>query len=370
MRLAGRLVLAPTMAGVALILTLLQSALCAQQDAVEPVYIGADAIGGAVRSATGAEAGVWVIAETTDLPTKFTKIVVTDDKGQYLLPDLPPARYDVWVRGYGLVDSTKVRATPGKVVILRAELAPNAEVAAEYYPTIYRIAVGRLPAQGPARPQGIERNVVISMWDGASPKADLHGTNVDGKRDTYREPKGKEPPSPGYSARGMDVDRNGVVWASLASGHLASFDRRKCKQPLKGAETIGRQCPEGWTLYPFPGPLSADATDPGSAEANGYTWVDRHNTFGLGRDIPIATGDADESLLALVRGKWINLRVPYPMGFCAEGLDGRVDDPNAGWKGRGLWTTFSCRTLSNVENGKGAIGKLVRFQLRPNPVAG
>ena len=78
-----------------------------------------------VRSANGPEAGVWVIAETTDLPTKFIKIVVTDDQGRYVLPELPKANYSVWVRGYGLVNSPKVRAAPGKILDLTAVMAPN-----------------------------------------------------------------------------------------------------------------------------------------------------------------------------------------------------------------------------------------------------
>ena len=138
----------------------------------------------------------------------------------------------------------------------------------------------------------------------------------------------------------MDIDRNGVVWAPLASGHLASFDRRKCKGPLNGPTATGKHCPEGWTLYPFPGPQFANVTDSGSAEASYYTWVDQFDTFGLGKNVPIATGNANESLLALVDGKFVNLRVPYPMGFYAKGMDGRIDDPNAGWKGKGLWATY------------------------------
>src|SRR5207244_3633681 len=78
------------------------------------VAVDADDIGGVVGSSKGPEAGVWVIAETTDLPTRFIRIVVTDDQGRYLVPDLPKANYDVWVRGFGLIDSAKVRATPGK----------------------------------------------------------------------------------------------------------------------------------------------------------------------------------------------------------------------------------------------------------------
>src|SRR5438067_8164277 len=93
------------------------------------VSIDNDDIGGVVTSSKGTEAGVWVIAETTDLPTKFAKIVVTDDRGRYLLPDLPKANYTVWVRGYGLVDSQKVSVTPGKTLNLTAVVAPDARAA-------------------------------------------------------------------------------------------------------------------------------------------------------------------------------------------------------------------------------------------------
>ena len=71
-------------------------------------------LSGTVTSAKGPEAGVWVIAETTDLPTRFAKIVVTDDRGRYSLPDMPAANYQVWVRGYGLVDSPKVASEAGR----------------------------------------------------------------------------------------------------------------------------------------------------------------------------------------------------------------------------------------------------------------
>ena len=98
--------------GVAALLASLQGALNAGQP-TQRVPIDNDDIGGVVTSATGPEAGVWVIAETTDLPTKFVKIVVTDESGRYVLPDLPKANFTVWVRGYGLVDSPKVKATPG-----------------------------------------------------------------------------------------------------------------------------------------------------------------------------------------------------------------------------------------------------------------
>src|SRR6185503_4770011 len=98
-----------------------------------------------------------------------------------------------------------------------------------------------------------------------------------------------EPPMPGYSPRGGDVDRNGVYWTALASGHMASFDRRKCKGPLNGPNATGQHCPEGWTLYPEPLPQLKGVTESGSAEASYYTWVDWHDSLGLGENVQIDT---------------------------------------------------------------------------------
>jgi hypothetical protein len=98
----------------------------------------------------------------------------------------------------------------------------------------------------------------------------------------------------------------------------------------------GDQCPEGWTLYQYLGPGFAGIGD-NSAEASYYTWVDQHKTLGLRNDVPISTGNESDALLALVDGKWVVLRVPYPLSFYAKGMDGRIDDPNAGWKGHGVW---------------------------------
>ena len=117
----------------------------AQQSTGAAVRIDNDDIGGVVTSANGPEAGVWVIAETTDLPTKFAKIVVTDDQGRYVMPDLPKANYSIWVRGYGLVDSPKVKAAPGKILNLKAVVAPNEAAAAEYYPAIYWYSMLKIP---------------------------------------------------------------------------------------------------------------------------------------------------------------------------------------------------------------------------------
>src|SRR5262245_18488005 len=683
----------------------------AQQGLPPPVSIGTTDLGGVVTGPHGPEAGVWVIAETTDLPTRYIKSLATEDRGRYVIPDLPRASYEVWVRGYGLADTAKVRSEPGKIVNFTATAAPNAKAAAEVYPSIYwysmlkvppkhefpvgnvktqsewlnvvktngcftchalgnkatrtippefgdmksedawarrilsgqamtnmannigrmhapqavklfadwtdRIAAGELPAAQPRRPQGRERNVVITQWDFSEPKFYLHDiistdkrkptvnanglvygateestdfvpivdpvnhralqvkmpvrdpktrsskenamqpspywggeviwdsqasmhnpmmdekgqvwftsrvgpaanpdfckkgsehpsakvfpvnesnrhlsmldpktgkitlirtcypthhlvfaedanntlwmsaggpqsgvlgwldrkkfeetgdeqasqgwtpividTNGNGKRDEWGEPnqpvdpaKDKrvvgalygigvnpqdgtiwgsvltfpgyvirvnpgpnpsetalaeiyEPPAPGYGPRGFDIDRNGVAWVPLASGHMASFDRRKCKGPLNGpASATGRHCPEGWTLYPFPGPQLQNVPDTGSAEASYYTWVDQFDTFGLGRDVPWATGNANESLMALVDGQWLNFVVPYPLGFYAKWMDGRIDDPNAGWKGKGVWATYGTRAPFHLETGKGTRPKVVKFQLRPDPLA-
>jgi hypothetical protein len=260
---------------IAALLALSADRLSSQQSA--GIQIDNDDIGGVVTSAKGLEAGVWVIAETNELPTKFAKIVVTDERGRYLVPDLPKANYNIWVRGYGLVDSPKVKAAPGKIINLRAVVARDAAAAAEYYPSNYwyamlkipdksefplgkansqgqwlagiktlgcnschqlgskttrtiskslgefktssdawdrrvlsgqaseimirnlndieptralklfaewtdRIARGELPASKPARPQGIERNVVVTLWDWATPKAYLHDEIASDKR--------------------------------------------------------------------------------------------------------------------------------------------------------------------------------------------
>jgi hypothetical protein len=176
-------------------------------------------------------------------------------------------------------------------------------------------------------------------------------------------------PIEGYGPRGMDVDRNGVVWAPMGSGHLASFDRRKCTGPLNGPEATGQHCPEGWTFYPEPMPQFQGVTDRGSVSGSYYAWVDQFNTLGLGDNVPISTANAADGLHVLKDGQWVTLRVPYPMGFYAKWLEGRIDDPNAGWKGRGLWATYGGRTPFHLETGKGTMGKVLHFQLRPDPLA-
>jgi hypothetical protein len=685
--------------------------------AQQSVDVSAADIGGVVASSKGPEAGVWVIAETTDLPTKFARIVVTDDQGRYLIPNLPTANYSVWVRGYGLVDSPKMRATPGMTLDLTAIPAPNAAAAAHYYPAIYwytlmkippasefggkgaipekitqndwlrqmnnvdcigchqlgqestrtipaalghfnsgedawirrtqsgqsgeqmtnrlagqfggvpykyfgdwtdRIAKGEVPKIEPPRPQGIERNVVITSWEWSTPDKYLHDlissdrrnptvnaygplfgspeystdnmpildpktnkvsffkmpvrdpempvslgpghagtvkpmadsaywgsevlwdtrannhnsmfdkqgrvwltatvrgmdnpawckkgseneyakvfpldksprqaamldpksmkysfvdtcfathhpqfgydadntlwfsgtgqvagwvntkvfdetgdaqkaqgwapwvldTNGNGKLDEFVEPNapadpakdrrvtaGSGPysvmpnpkdgsiwyaigtfggppgflrfdpktklsevyyiPKPGFGIRGGDIDSNGVLWGSGSSGHLMSFDRSKCKGPLNGPSATGNHCPEGWAFYKYPGPGFEGFPDT-SAEASYYTWVDQHNTLGLGENVPISTANLSDGFVAFKDGKMVSLRIPYPLGFYAKGLDGRIDDPNAGWKGRGLWSTNGDRTPWLMETGKSSSPRAVHIQVRPDPLA-
>ncbi len=174
----------------------------------------------------------------------------------------------------------------------------------------------------------------------------------------------------GYSPRGMDVDSDGVVWTVLSSGHLASFDRRECAGPLNGPTATGRHCDEGWTLHPFPGPNYQGATDSASADSAYYNFTDRFNLLGVGENIQLVTGNLSEGVLALVDGEFRTFRVPYPLGsFFAKGLDGRIDDPDAGWKGRGVWTTSGSRAPFHAEGGTDNVAPVFRFQVRPDPLA-
>ena len=180
-----------------------------------------------------------------------------------------------------------------------------------------------------------------------------------------------DPAQTGHAPRGVDVDRNGVIWTALSgSGHMASFDRSRCRV-LNGPDATGQHCPEGWTLYPTPGPQMRGVTDPGSADYHYYNWVDQFGTLGLGPNVPIAPGSGSDSLLALMpdTGEWVVLRVPYPLGFFARGLDGRIDDVDAGWKGRGLWANYGSNLNWHIEGGQGRRSAIIHFQLRPDPLA-
>ncbi len=176
------------------------------------------------------------------------------------------------------------------------------------------------------------------------------------------------PPRPGAGPRGVDVDSHGTVWVALGgSGHLARFDRGKCRQTW-GA---GEQCAEGWTLYRSPGPLMRTgngAADRQSADFHYYLFVDQFDTLGLGKDIVVLNGTGSDSLLAFdpARETFTVIRVPYPLDTYTRGLDGRIDDPNGGWKGRGLWFTNGLDPIIHSEVPRSYVAHV---QLRPDPLA-
>ena len=193
------------------------------------------------------------------------------------------------------------------------------------------------------------------------------------KAEVYEPPYDPEgdPDAWGYGPRGIDVDRNGLVWTALGgSGHVASFDRGKCRV-LDGPRATGQHCAEGWTLYPTPGPRMQGVEGSANADYHYYHWVDQFDTLGLGENVPITTGTTSDALLVLLpeTGEWVTMRVPYPLGFYSRGLDGRIDDPDAGWKGRGVWASFNTGSTFHLEGGKGMTSEIVRFQIRPDPLA-
>jgi streptogramin lyase len=176
------------------------------------------------------------------------------------------------------------------------------------------------------------------------------------------------PPVPGLGPRGIDVDTKGIVWTALGgSGHLARFDRSRCKRTWGP----GDQCPEGWTLWKTPGPQfkSVQAIDGGgSIDMHYYLWVDQFDTLGMGRDTVIVNGTVSDSLIAFNQETktFTVIRIPYPLNTFTRGLDGRIDDPDAGWKGRGVWFTNGLDPVVHSEIPKSYVGKV---QLRPNPLA-
>jgi hypothetical protein len=209
--------------------------------------------------------------------------------------------------------------------------------------------------------------MIVRMDLGSNPPETCH---AEAYVPPYYNPKA--PGKLGYLPRGIDIDRNGLVWTGLAgSGQLASFDRKKCKV-LTGPESFdGQHCVEGWTLYDVPGPQMKNIPDGGSTDFLYGNWVDQFDTLGLGANVPIATGTGSDSLLALMPDtkKWVVLRVPYPLGFYTRNLAGRIDDANAGWKGRGLWAGNEARNTWHQEGGKGMRSEAVHFQMRPDPLA-
>jgi hypothetical protein len=184
----------------------------------------------------------------------------------------------------------------------------------------------------------------------------------------YEPPKLSDGSYAAFNARAVDVDSNGVAWVDFGSGHLGKFDRRKCKV-LNGPTATGQHCPEGWSIYLSPGP-KITGTEAG-ADWHYLMFMDQFDVLGMGKDIPITPGTNSDSLLALMPDteRWVVMRVPYPRGFYSRGMDERIDDPSTGWKGRGLWSDYAEVPLWHIEGGEGTVGKAVKFQLRPDPLA-
>src|SRR3989441_5675405 len=197
----------------------------AQQPTPPAVRSDGDNIGGIVRSARGPEAGVWVIAETTELPTKYAKMVVTDDQGRYVIPDLPTANYSVWVRGYGLVDSPRVRAKPGQQLNLTAVPAPDERAAAHYYPAIYWYSMMKMP---PAKDFGgateIPKNITRELWRQRMGNVDCIGCHQLGQESTRTVP-----------AQFGQFKSGAEAWARrIGSGHTGEFMMNRLAVQLAG----------------------------------------------------------------------------------------------------------------------------------------
>ncbi len=178
--------------------------------------------------------------------------------------------------------------------------------------------------------------------------------------------------SAAFGGRGVSVDSKGTAFVAYSSGQLGRIMRSKCKVLSGPSVAEGQHCPEGWTFFDAPGP-KMPGVKVGTADYHYLLWVDLHDTFGLGKDTPIIAGSNSDSLLAFDQKteKYNILRVPYPLGFHTRGLDGRIDDPKAGWKGKGLYATYSSQPVWHQEGGDdGASGpQMVKFQIRPDPLA-
>jgi hypothetical protein len=192
------------------------------------------------------------------------------------------------------------------------------------------------------------------------------------KAEVYQPPQqgGKKMGAQG----GVTVDSQGVVWANWrTSDNITSFDRRKCKV-TNGPTATGQQCPEGWTAYRKTGPMFQNSTV--NADLNYLIWVDRQDAVGLGKDAKYTYPINSDSALALLpSGQFVSLRIPYPMGFYTRHAHARIDDEKAGWKGRGMWSEYMSFAVWHTEGtggttgGKGQKAKVVKFQVRPNPLA-
>jgi hypothetical protein len=208
-------------------------------------------------------------------------------------------------------------------------------------------------------------SVIYRLDPGADPPASC-------VTEAYEPPRMPDGTYAAFGARGISIDSQGIAWVAFNDGHIGRFDRRRCRV-FRGPEATGQQCSEGWEIKTTPGPgFQGTASSQGNTDYLYQSWVDRHNVLGLGRDIPIFNGAMSDSLIAYLPDdeQFLTFRVPYPLGFYSRWVDGRIDDATAGWKGRGYWATYSTMTNWHVENNGEERGPhLVKFQLRPDPLA-
>ena len=186
-----------------------------------------------------------------------------------------------------------------------------------------------------------------------------------------------EPPpsvmNPGaYGSGGLHLTTEGVAWQDWrGSGHFARFDRSRCED-ISGPQADGQGCPEGWTFFRMDKPVYQNAEAfPINSDESYLTQVDHHDVLGLGRDVPLY-GVVNTDSLEVFRPdteEFVTLRVPYPLGFFSRSSTGRVDDPTTGWKGKGLWSSYSNYAAWHLEGGPGTNQKVIKFQIRPDPLA-
>jgi hypothetical protein len=225
----------------------------------------------------------------------------------------------------------------------------------------YAIAVNHMDGSVWCSGIGNEQKALVRLERGANPPQTC-------KAEIYVPPTGHTPELIGTG--GVTSDSNGVIYQGWrVSGHFTAFDRTKCKT-TRDPHATGQSCPEGWTIYRN----AAEPTYPNSVykAAESYlVHIDGPDTLGLGKDSPLYGSVNTDSLevLSSRTKQFVTLRVPYPLGFFTRAGTPRIDDPKAGWKGKGFWASYATYASWHIEGGKGTLPKTVKFQMRPNPLA-
>ena len=176
---------------------------------------------------------------------------------------------------------------------------------------------------------------------------------------------------PPYGSGGLHLTRDGIAWQDWrGSGHFASFDRSVC-EVTNGPTATGQSCPEGWTFHRMDKPTFSNAEMPINSDESYLTQIDHHDVLGFGEETPVYGVVNTDSLEVFVpsTGEFVTLRIPYPMGFFSRSSVGRIDDPTTGWKGKGLWSSYSNYAAWHLEGGPGTLQKAIKFQVRPHPLA-